>query len=339
MTFLRRLLGFSGSRHGKNSRSFTGDGSAQPKRFIVMGKGGTGKTTISSALARALSSKGKDVLAVSLDPAHNLGDVLGCSLGSEPKKIDDHLAAFELDLDEQVQRFVEEKLRQMRPLYGNLQIFNADKILDALKQSPGMEEFAILEAIGEISAFAEKCNAVVLDTPPTGMTVRVLSLPDITLLWVAELVKLRSKILDRRAYIQNIERTDLETDPGDDIVMAELRRYKIEIEATRSFLLGEGSFIFLVLQADKLSVSETERTIRKLDSNGYRIGACFINRASKGEGRAFLYDSCGLSNLMELYDKIPWIELPDLGSDISDPQSLLDLGDVICGFLDAGDAR
>jgi len=43
--------------------------------------------------------------------------------------------------------------------------------------------------------------------------------------------------------------------------------------------------------------------------------------------------------LRELYDEIPWIELPDLGSDISDPQSLLDLGDVICGFLDAGDAR
>ena len=86
MTFLRKLLGSSGSRPEK-SKSFANEGCAKSKRFIVMGKGGTGKTTISSALARALSSKGKDVLAVSLDPAHNLGDVLGCSLSSEPQKI------------------------------------------------------------------------------------------------------------------------------------------------------------------------------------------------------------------------------------------------------------
>lgn len=338
MTFLRKLLGSSGSRPEK-SKSFANEGCAKSKRFIVMGKGGTGKTTISSALARALSSKDKGVLAVSLDPAHNLGDVLGCSLSSEPQKIDDRLTAFELDLDEQVQRFVEEKLRRMRPLYGNLQIFNADKLLETIKQSPGMEEFAVLEAIREISTFAEKCDVVVLDTPPTGMTVRVLSLPDITLIWIAELMKLRSKILDRRAYIQNIEGTDVETNPSNDPVMAELCRYKSEIESTKNFLLGEDSFIFLVLQADKLSVSETERTIKKLDSNGYIITACFINRAPKGERRNFLYDSCGLSNLMKLYDKIPWIELPDLGRDVSDPQNLLILGDIICNYLDAGDAR
>ena len=94
-----------------------------------------------------------------------------------------------------------------------------------------------------------------------------------------------------------------------------------------------------MLQADKLSVSETERTIKKLDSNGYAITACFINKALKVERRNFLYDSSGLSNLMKLYDKIPWIELPDLGRDISDPQNLLILGDIICNFLDAGDAR
>jgi arsenite-transporting ATPase len=42
---------------------------------------------------------------------------------------------------------------------------------------------------------------------------------------------------------------------------------------------------------------------------------------------------------MKLYDNMPWIELPDLGRDISDPQNLLILGDIICNFFDAGDAR
>ena len=74
-----------------------------------MGKGGTGKTTISAILARSLSSAGHDTLAVSLDPAHNLGDVLGHALDDKPKKVSDKLFAFEVDLDTQVRRFIDKK--------------------------------------------------------------------------------------------------------------------------------------------------------------------------------------------------------------------------------------
>ena len=48
---------------------------------ITSGKGGVGKTTTSSALAAGLTSEGKKVLGIDLDPQGNLGFTLGLDIG------------------------------------------------------------------------------------------------------------------------------------------------------------------------------------------------------------------------------------------------------------------
>lgn len=48
-------------------------------KIAVAGKGGTGKTTIAAALARAFATSGRDVLAIDTDPDANLGFALGFS--------------------------------------------------------------------------------------------------------------------------------------------------------------------------------------------------------------------------------------------------------------------
>jgi len=55
--------------------------------ILYTGKGGVGKTTLSAATAAYLSSLGKKVLVVSVDPAHSLSDVLEVEVGPEPKAI------------------------------------------------------------------------------------------------------------------------------------------------------------------------------------------------------------------------------------------------------------
>ena len=55
--------------------------------LFFTGKGGVGKTSLACATAVGLADRGQRVLLVSTDPASNLDEVLGVSVGSQPTAI------------------------------------------------------------------------------------------------------------------------------------------------------------------------------------------------------------------------------------------------------------
>jgi arsenite-transporting ATPase len=72
----------------------------QPPRFLFFtGKGGVGKTSIVCATAIQLAEAGKRVLLVSTDPASNVGQVFGITIGNHMTTIPavPRLAALEID--------------------------------------------------------------------------------------------------------------------------------------------------------------------------------------------------------------------------------------------------
>src|SRR5450756_2376315 len=61
-----------------------------PPRFLFFtGKGGVGKTSVACATALHLVRQGKRVLLVSTDPASNVGQVLGVTIGNAVTPIED----------------------------------------------------------------------------------------------------------------------------------------------------------------------------------------------------------------------------------------------------------
>ena len=88
------------------------------RNAFFLGKGGTGKTTLSAALAVSLARAGRRVLAVSLDPAHNLGDLLGVLLGEVPVRVEERLEALEVDLGAWVERHLAASREELKATYA-----------------------------------------------------------------------------------------------------------------------------------------------------------------------------------------------------------------------------
>ncbi|HAP54607.1 MAG TPA: arsenic-transporting ATPase [Spirochaetaceae bacterium] len=249
---------------------------------FFLGKGGVGKTTLSSAFALSLAKRGDKVLIASLDPAHNLGDILGTRLSGEPTAIETGLDALEVDLAYWVNKYLDESRAQMKANYSYNTTFNLDSFFNIIKYSPGTEEYAVLWAIEDIHCrLGPLYDAVVFDTPPTALSLRFLSLPMISGLWVKELRQLREKILSKR---QTVARINPESpiaasciDKDEDKVYGQLKNIGLRLRGLEQ-LFAKESFISVIVNPDQLSVDEALRIQEELSKLGIPLSAICVNK-------------------------------------------------------------
>jgi len=89
-----------------------------PRFLFFTGKGGVGKTSIACAAALTLAKAGKKVLLVSTDPASNVGQVFGLSIGNTITEVPavHGLCALEIDPEEAVEAYRERIVGPVRDL-------------------------------------------------------------------------------------------------------------------------------------------------------------------------------------------------------------------------------
>ncbi len=262
------------------------------KKFRVMffiGKGGVGKTTTSAAVASYLSSLKYKTLIVSLDPAHNLGDVFTIKLENKPIKIGENLYAMELDMEKIIKSYLKHLEDSMKYMYRYLTVINFEKYFEVLSYSPGIEEYATLEAVRDILKEANKWDIIIFDTPPTGLTIRVLALPKIAKIWSEKLIDIRKKILERRTTIEKIQgerkfviegkEYKLPSNEEEDEVIKELRNYKKEVEMVLNVLTDEDrTAVIAVMNPESLALYETERAKRSLEEFNIPLKLVVVNK-------------------------------------------------------------
>ncbi|MCX7027017.1 MAG: ArsA family ATPase [Spirochaetes bacterium] len=249
---------------------------------FFLGKGGVGKTTISSSFALTLARRGMKVLVASLDPAHNLGDALDTRLSGGVKKVEPNLDALEVDLAYWVDKYLEDSRRQLKANYSYNVTLNLDSFFDILKYSPGTEEYAMLWAIEDIHCrLGPLYDIVVFDTPPTALSLRFLTLPTISGLWVKELGKLREIILEKR---QTITRLNPESpvaascvDKKDDKVYGQLKGIGSRLR-NLEHLFAKESFLCVIVNPDQLSVDEALRIQDELTKLSIPLSAICVNK-------------------------------------------------------------
>jgi arsenite-transporting ATPase len=151
---------------------------AAPKFIFFTGKGGVGKTSMACTTAVGLAGFGRKVLLISTDPASNLDEVLGRPLDSKPVPVDGAAGLHAMNINP-IQAAAEYRERMVGPYRGVLPDASIQQMEEQLSgactvEIAGFNEFS--KFIGDEQAVSGY-DHIVLDTAPTGHTLRLLNLP------------------------------------------------------------------------------------------------------------------------------------------------------------------
>jgi arsenite-transporting ATPase len=238
--------------------------------IIYSGKGGTGKTTLSAATATLLASSGRRTLAISSDPAHSLADAFATPISREkPTALGPGLYGLEVDTIYEWRRNLGGFQRFIASTYTGRGVDSSTAA--ELANHPGMDEILALSRLMS-EAKSGRWDAIVLDTAPTGNTLRLLAYPEMII--GGEAGKKLFRVYRGLASMARPFRRDL----PDDSFFGEVGHLMQEMEDLAAFLLGPEVTLRLVLNPEKLPLLETKRAYTFLNLYGLVLDAVLVNK-------------------------------------------------------------
>lgn len=245
--------------------------------IFVGGKGGVGKTSVSSSTALWLAKQGKKTLLVSTDPAHSLSDSLEVEVGSYPRLIKDNLYALEIDpdmaMEQQQAQIQNQKMNSDKDTALGLDFLSEQ--MDLASASPGADEAAAFEVFMSVMTTNEY-DVVVFDTAPTGHTLRLLSFPDVMDSWVGRMIKIKTKLGSAAAALKNVIPF---LDADDPKTTADLEATKRQINEARKILTDPERTTFkMVVIPEEMSIYESERAIESLNQFDITTDGIIVNQ-------------------------------------------------------------
>jgi arsenite-transporting ATPase len=267
-----------------------------PEYVLYGGKGGVGKTTMAAATALSSAAAGTATLVVSTDPAHSLSDTLDVEIPSTPTRIReaDPLWAAEIDPEAAMEEglFGEggvgvegegapggdgDAVGGGAPLggLGDLGEALGDDAIDPLMggSMPGADEAAAMRQLLEYLD-DPRFDRVVIDTAPTGHTLRLLELPEVLDSMVGRLLSMREKFSGMMEGFKGMFGVGGDAAEGPD-----LDDLRDRIERLRAVLQDPSRTDFrVVMVPEEMSVVESERLIRRLDEFSIPVNTVVVNR-------------------------------------------------------------
>ena len=241
--------------------------------ILITGKGGVGKTTVAAATAITAADHGHRTLVMSTDPAHSLGDAFDMPLGDTPSEVVDGLDAQQIDS----QMRLEESWGAVRDHLTELFDWSGLKGIEAeeLTVFPGMDELFSLASIRE-HARSGTYDVIVVDCAPTAETLRLLSLPEV-MSWYMD------KLFPASRRVAKVVRPVLAKVTGmpvaDDDVFDAVVKFYDRLDGIKEILADpEITSARLVMNPEKMVISEARRTYTYLGLFGYGVDSAIVNR-------------------------------------------------------------
>lgn len=279
--------------------------------IIFTGKGGVGKTMVSTAHAVASADEGKKTLLVSTDMAHNLGDILGQRIGSSVKHVNEHLDAVELDPDLIMRNDFPDFMRSYEALLKSAGVEPEEQ--DQFTVIPGMEN---LFSLMKIRQFYESGDyeRIIVDCAPSGETISMLKLPEL-LSWYFEKLFPVGRMAIR--ILSPFSKVFMKVEMPDQEALSDVEKlYKTMLEIQDLIKDSEVTTVRLVCTPEKMVVDETKRSFMYLNLYHYQVDGLYINRViPELEGNAFMskwhqIQAGYIEELERVFTQIPITKIP-----------------------------
>ena len=235
--------------------------------LLFGGKGGVGKTTCAAATALDLAKAAPEAtfLLMSSDPAHSLADSLA---GFAPPP---NLQLCELDARQCLAAFKRQHGPQLQEIASRGTFLDQQDISRLLELSlPGLDELmASLEIPNRVAAGG--FQTIVLDTAPSGHTLRLLAMPALLRQWLGAL----DALLAKHRYLQQLYAGASHADE----LKVFLDQLAASVEAMAALLADTGRSRFVpVMLAEEMSYQETRSLLQELRRARVPVSDIIVNQ-------------------------------------------------------------
>ena len=246
--------------------------------IIYTGKGGVGKTSVAAATALRSAALGHRTIIISTDAAHSLSDSFEAPLTGRIEPVAKGLDGLEID----IQLELETRWREIQKYFSD---FLASQGMDGVTAKemavfPGMELMSALFYVEEFHR-GGKYDVVVMDTAPTADTLRLLAFPEIANWYFDHLFGMVKNVIKvARATVGRLVSTPFPSDK----FLEDLEHLRTRLGYVRDILTDpEITSVRLVVNPEKMVISETQRAYTYLCLYGYTVESLVVNRILPGE--------------------------------------------------------
>lgn len=243
--------------------------------IIISVKGGVGKTTIATSTAVAAAGRGYRTLVVSLDRAHNLGDVLQCSPSSVPTEVPGITCLEAMEMDPQTELRCNWPV--LKTYFSHLFTYLGIGGVEAEEMAvfPGLEELLVLTRLAEL-ANNSQYDLIVADMAPTATSLRYLSFPDMMEGPLGKLVTWDQRMA---TLLRPLKGKFLKMPIPENDVYDSFRDLAKSLGDLRRLLADPArSTVRLVMTPESIVLEETRRAFTYLSLFGLTVDSVVINR-------------------------------------------------------------
>lgn len=283
------------------------------------GKGGVGKTTISTSTALHLSEKYKTLL-ISTDPAHSTASSLEVSANDKIKIIKQSnepggsLSLLQVNAESAYDDFMARYEPEIKKIIDTSSQFDDEDIELFIKMPmPGIDEVMGLNVVSDLVKEGEY-DRYVIDTAPTGHVLRLLALPDVFDEWIKTMGRLRWKY----RYMVTRYSGKYENDDADDFLVS----MKKTVNRVRNMISDQVLTSFVVVAVPEGMVAEeTSMLINRLRKLNVHVNNIVLNNVAISEGCDFCKNRKKLHNgyvvkLRELFEDFNFTVVPLQDSEV-----------------------